>query len=434
MTQNAIGHPPPLRLAWSIWGLGAALYFAGFFHRVAPGVITEELMREFDLGAAGLGSLSAFYFYTYVAMQVPTGILADRLGPRPLLGWGALIASAGALMFALAPSFAVAAAGRALIGASVAVAFVCMLKLAAHWLDARRFALASGMALCVGMIGAVSAGAPLRLGVDAFGWRPVMVIIGVATLVIAVLIAWFVREDPSAYGYRSHAPKDARPPENEGILQGILSVFRYRNSWLLVLIPGGVVGPLLTFAGLWGVPFLTRHYGMSANEAAVYTSALLLAWAAGGPAFGALADRMQRRKSVYLAGVIILLAGWLLVIQVPALPRVVLLGLLIVIGLASGAMIVSFAFGKESVPPHLAGTSAGLINMGVMVGPMTLQPLVGWLLERSWDGTRVDGTPVYSLTTYQWAFSAMLIWTAAAVVLLAFTRETFGHQQRGASS
>lgn len=430
MTRNDFSQPPPLRLAWFIWGLGAALYFAGFFHRVAPGVITDELMRDFGLGAAGLGGLSAFYFYTYVAMQVPTGILADRLGPRPLLGWGALIASVGAVMFALAPGFAMAAAGRALIGASVAVAFVCMLKLAAHWLDARRFALASGMALCVGMIGAVSAGVPLRLGVDAFGWRPVMIAIAGATLVIAVLIAWFVREDPNAYGYQSHAPTDAQPPKSEGILRGILNVFRYRNSWLLVVIPGGVVGPLLTFAGLWGVPFLTRHYGMSANEAAVYTSVLLLAWAAGGPAFGALADHLQRRKSVYLAGVITLLAGWLLVIHIPDLPRTLLLGLLIVIGLASGAMIVSFAFGKESVPPHLAGTSAGLINMGVMVGPMILQPLVGRMLERAWDGSKIDGTPVYALATYQWAFTAMLVWTAASVVLLAFTRETYGHQQR----
>ncbi|MBA1149109.1 MFS transporter [Ectothiorhodospiraceae bacterium WFHF3C12] len=434
MTRNAVSHLPPLRLAWFIWGLGAALYLTGFFHRVAPAVITDELMRDFNLGAAGLGNLSAFYFYTYVAMQVPTGILADRLGPRVLLGWGALIASAGALMFALAPSFAVAAAGRALIGASVAVAFVCMLKLAAHWLDARRFALASGMGLCVGMVGAVSAGAPLRLGVEAFGWRPVMVAIGMATLVIAALIAWFVREDPTAYGYQSYAPVDARPSQGEGILQGILSVLRYRNAWLLVLIPGGVVGPLLTFAGLWGVPFLTRRYEISANEAAIYTSALLLAWAAGGPAFGAFADRVQRRKSVYLAGTITLFAGWLLVIQVPALPRVVLLGVLIVIGLASGAMIISFAFGKESVPPHLAGTSAGLINMGVMVGPMTLQPVVGWILETSWDGTRIDGTPVYSLSAYQWAFSAMLIWTAAAIVLLAFTRETYGQQQRVATA
>lgn len=421
---------PPLRLAWCIWGLGAALYLVGFFHRVAPAVITDELMRDFQLGSAALGHLSAFYFYTYVAMQVPTGILADRLGPRPLLAWGTFIAALGAFLFAFAPGFAVAAVGRALIGGSVAVAFVCMLKLAAHWMDARRFALASGLGLCVGMVGAVSAGVPLRLGIDAFGWRPVMAVIGAVTLVLAGLIAWLVRDDPQGYGYRSHAHPDAAPARRQGVLAGLREVFSHRNGWLLVLIPGGVVGPLLTFAGLWGVPYLSTHYGLSTSEAATYTSALLLAWAVGGPGFGALSDRLHRRKAPYLAGVVTVLAGWLLVILVPGLPPGVLLAALIAIGLASGAMILSFPLGKESVPPHLAATVAGLINMGVMIGPMALQPAVGWLLERFWDGTTEGGTPVYQLATYQWAFSGMLVWTAAAAVLLCFTRETAGRQQQ----
>ena len=123
---------PPLRIAWLVWSLGALLYLMGFFQRVAPAVMTDELMRTFSINAAGLGSLSALYFYSYVAMQIPTGILADRWGPRRLLTLGTLIAAIGAVMFALAPDFAWAAAGRLLIGGSVAVAFVCLLKVAGN--------------------------------------------------------------------------------------------------------------------------------------------------------------------------------------------------------------------------------------------------------------------------------------------------------------
>jgi len=85
--------PPPApsgRLAWTVWGLGAALYLIGFYQRVAPAVMTAELTGVRSR-AAGLGNLSAFYFYSYVAMQVPTGILADRwdLGScwQPGRGW-----------------------------------------------------------------------------------------------------------------------------------------------------------------------------------------------------------------------------------------------------------------------------------------------------------------------------------------------------------
>ncbi|HKJ64716.1 MAG TPA: hypothetical protein VJ969_04905, partial [Desulfopila sp.] len=69
---------PTMAAGLFVWSFGALLYLLGFFHRVAPAVITAELMQEFSLGAAALGNLSAVYFYSYVAMQIPTGILADR--------------------------------------------------------------------------------------------------------------------------------------------------------------------------------------------------------------------------------------------------------------------------------------------------------------------------------------------------------------------
>ncbi|MCZ7653572.1 MAG: MFS transporter [Rhodocyclaceae bacterium] len=113
---------PPARLAWFVWGLGALLYLIGFYQRVAPAVITDRLMTDFAIGAAALGNLSAFYFYSYVAMQIPTGVIADRWGPRRLLTLGAGVAALGTLLFALAPNLWWASAGRLLIGGSVAVA------------------------------------------------------------------------------------------------------------------------------------------------------------------------------------------------------------------------------------------------------------------------------------------------------------------------
>ncbi len=82
---------PPSTLAWSVWGLAGILYLIGFYQRVAPAVMTDELTADFALDATTLGSLSAFYFYSYVIMQIPTGILADRLGPKNLLTVGALV-------------------------------------------------------------------------------------------------------------------------------------------------------------------------------------------------------------------------------------------------------------------------------------------------------------------------------------------------------
>ena len=427
MSGHTSNYPPP-RLSWFMWGLGATLYLIGFYHRVAPAVMTTELMQDFAIGAAGLGNLSAFYFYSYVAMQAPTGILADRLGPRRLLAVGALVAGLGGLIFGLAPTMFWASIGRLLIGGSVAVAFVGMLKLAGHWFAPRQFALATGMALFCGVIGAVFAGVPLRLVVDLVGWRPVMLVSALITLGVALAIWFFVRDDPQEKGYLSYALPVVEGGAKSSVLQGVKEIFRYRNTWLLCFIPGGVVGCILTFSGLWGVPFLVTHYHFTPAKAAALNSALLVAWALGGPLVGGLSDRIGLRKPLYIAGNLILVGAWAVIIFVPALPMVLLIGLLLLAGLASGGMIISFAFVKESVPAHLGGTASGIINMGIMSGPMLLQPAIGLILDLRWQGEIVNGAKVYGLDAFRSGFSLMLAWAIVSAVLIFFTKETYCKQ------
>lgn len=419
---------PPAHLAWTVWGLGAALYIIGFFQRVAPGVMTSELMTEFSLSAVSLGNLSAFYFYSYVAMQIPTGLLADNWGPRRLLTAGAAVAGVGSLCFALADGMFWACAGRLLVGGSVAVAFVAMMKLSSHWMAPRHFALASGMALFLGILGAVFAGTPLRLLVTAFGWRPVMLAASALPFAVAAAIWLIVRDDPRERGYASYAPEVHLEAPRSGIIAGLCAVFAYRNTWLLLLTPGAVAGSALAFAGLWGVPFLTTHYGLSAPQAAAVCSALLLAWAVGGPVFGGFSDRIGRRKPLYVMGCAVSAVVWGLIIFVPGLPLPLLIALLVIAGFVAGCMIIGFAFAKESVPAPLAGTAAGVCNMGSMMGPMLLQPAVGWMLDRQWSGAMANGARVYDLDAFRGGFSLMLAWTVLALICIVLTRETHCRQ------
>jgi MFS family permease len=419
---------PSLTLAWAVWGLGSVLYLIGFFQRVAPAVMGDELSRACDLSAASLGNLSAFYFYSYVAMQIPTGLLADRWGPRRLLSLGAVVAAVGTLVFAVAPNGNIAGVGRLLVGGSVAVAFVGMLKLASHWLPLRQYAMATGLALFAGICGAVFAGVPLQMSVAAIGWRQVMVVMAIFTGLLAVCIWWLVRDDPVERGYLSHAPEHSESSVQFGVWTGLRKVMAYRNTWLLALVPGGVVGCLLTFAGLWGVPFLTSQYGLTTVGAAAVTSALMVAWALGGPVFGAFSDRIGARKMPYVAGVWLVLIGWLVVVYVPGLPVWLLVLVLVVVGFFSGCMIVGFAFAKESVPISLAGTVSGVVNSGVMSGPMLLQPAVGWMLDRMWQGQEQAGVRVYDLPAYQAGFNLMLAWASLAALLILFSRDTHCRQ------
>ena len=117
--------------------------------------MTTELMRDFGIKASQLGQFSAFYFYAYILMQIPTGVLVDSWGARRLLIGGSLAAAAGTLMFGLTTSYLVASIGRAIVGASTAVGWVVTLKLATHWFPKSRFAMLSGLGLMMGNLGAL---------------------------------------------------------------------------------------------------------------------------------------------------------------------------------------------------------------------------------------------------------------------------------------
>ena len=421
---------PPALLVWLVWGLGACLYLIAFYQRVAPAVITQELSREFRLSAAALGNLSAFYYYSYVAAQIPTGLIADRWGPRRLLAAGAVVTAAGTLVFALAPDVAIANFGRLLIGAAGGVAFVSMLKLASHWMEARQFAFASGMALFVGVVGATLAGAPLRVAVDAFGWRAAMVASAIVTALVAALIWTVVRDDPAERGYASHFPEHAEPDAGASIASELRGIFRHRNTWILFAAPGAFSGLILAFAGLWGVPYLVMHYDYTTTEAATLASAMLIAWSLSSLGWGALSQRLGRRKPIMIGGLVATLALWAAVIFIPGHSRAGLVALLIATGICAGSFVLTFPFAKESVPARLGGTASGIANMGVMVGGMVMQPLIGVVLDWNWRGVMARGARFYDLEAFQRGFSLILAWGAVALLLLAFSRETYCRQAR----
>lgn len=418
---------PPAALAWGIWSLGALVYLVAFFQRVAPAVMTDRLMAEFAIGGAALGNLSAFYFYAYVAMQIPTGLLADRWGPRRLLASGMAIAAVGGALFALSSTLLWAGIGRVLVGASVAVGFVSMLKLSSHWLAPRQFALVSGLLLMMGLIGGVIAGVPLRMLVEAFGWRTVMAAFAVFTALLAVALWLLMRDDPSERGYASHFHGGSTHVKHAPIRQSLAEVLSFRNIWLLMLVPVGYSGAVLTFAGLWGVPWLRQVHGLDAHGAAAITSVMLVAWGIGGPLLGAWSTRLGQRKPLYFITGVIAVVGWATVVFLPlSLP--LLVGVLAVTGLASGNIIIGFAWAKESVPLRLMGTASGVANMGPLMGGMLLQPGVGWMLDRAWSGGMSDGARIYAAGAWQSGFTLIFGAVLAATLLLPFARETHCRQ------
>lgn len=415
---------PPASVAWLTWGLLASLYFVGYFQRVAPAVMVDELMRDFSIAATRLGNLSAIYFYTYAAMQIPSGLLADAVGPRRVGTAAAVVATIGIILFALADSLWMATLGRALVGASVAVAFVACMKLAGHWFPANRFATVTGVALLIGNLGGVLAGVPLSEAVAGMGWRMAMLISAGATLVLAAAVWLWVRDDPCERGYASHAHPEAlnRVMSPRRSLKLVVSE---RDTWLLFFAGGLAAAPVLTFAGLWGVPYLVQVHGLERSHAALFTTTMLLGFAIGGPLLGALSDRMGRRKLPYLGATLVHALCWVSFLVIDKPSAAVLYGLFAAIGFSAGGLIIGFAFAREANHPGAAGTVGGVVNMAVLGFAAIQQSAMGWILDRNWQGAMIEGARIYDAAAYHAAFLWLAISALGAVLAVALTRETY---------
>ena len=377
------------RLRWAVFALAAGAFWLSFFHRVAPAAIAVELQAAFGIGGAMLGTLAATYYVIYTLMQVPTGVLNDTLGPRRVLVAGCLIAGAGSILFAVAETVTAAVIGRACAGLGVSVAFVSMLKLNADWFAERRFATMTGLGSMIGLSGGLAAATPLAWIAAHVSWRTVFTAVGIASLALAVVIWWVVRDHPG--GATRGAP---RPPSARGKVrwrEGLMLVLRNRATWPCFWFGFGMSGSYMTFVGLWAVPYLVHGHGMSVVEATQHTSLMLVCLALSQGAIGALSDRIGRRRPLILASALAYLACWLAWLAGAAAIPGASYAISIVMGLSVCGMTLSWACAKELNSPQYSGIAISVVNTSGFLAVGLLQPLVGWLLDRNAAGAAYTG-------------------------------------------
>jgi MFS family permease len=397
------------------FALGTLFFGYAFVQRVSPSIMTDELMREFAVGGAALGSLSAFYFYAYASIQLPVGMLTDRFGPRKLMSFAAGLCALASIGFAASDSLLTASLGRALIGGTVAFAFVGTMAIAGYWFRPSQYALLAGLLQTVGMTGGIFGQAPLRELVETVGWRGSMHILAGVALLLG--IALFLLVPKRSREQLEHGP---RP----GIFDGLRAVTANPQTWVCSVIGFGMASAMLAFGGLWGVPWLASVFGYSKTEAAGITSMIFVGWAIFGPLTGWASDRIGRRNPILLTGATVSLAALGGLIYATPQSSVLQMALTFLIGAGGSAMTVSFGSVRELNAADHRSTSLGLMNMCIVGSGAVMQPLIGWLLDLNWSGELLDGARIYSAEAWRSAFLSLLAVNAMALLAGLFLRET----------
>lgn len=380
---------PGERLRWVVFALASSAFWLSFFHRISPAAIAAELQESFGIGAAMLGTLAATYYIIYTAMQVPTGVLNDTLGPRRVLTAGCLIAGIGSLLFGAADSVSVALVGRTLVGLGVSVAFVSMLKLNANWFHERRFATAAGLGGFIGLTGALAAATPLAWLVTRVTWGSVFIGVGCVSLILAAAIWLFVRDQPT--GPKMAAAGAPAEASLERWYHGLARVARNQATWPGFWVCFGMSGSYMTFVGLWAVPYLVHAHGMSAVEATQHTSLMVISLAITQAGVGVVSDRLGRRRPLILGSALLYFACWLAWLAGAAAIPGASHAISILMGACLSGFTLAWACAKELNPPRYSGMAISLVNTGGFLAVGLLQPAVGWLIDRSAGGAPLAG-------------------------------------------
>ncbi|PIQ10034.1 MAG: MFS transporter [Hydrogenophilales bacterium CG_4_9_14_3_um_filter_59_35] len=417
------------RLRWAAFSLVALAYILSFFHRFAPAAISVDLQQTFQASGTELGALAATYFYVYAVMQIPTGVLVDTLGPRRILAIGGLVAGAGAILFGLADSLAVASIGRLLVGLGVSVTFISLLKLNAAWFHDRHFATLTGLSILLGNIGALLAASPLAWALGFVSWRSIFVAVGGLSLGVAVLGWMMVRDHPGKAGLPSMRELDgkvAHPPHEGHWYDGLVIVAKNRATWPGFWVNLGMSGSFFAFGGLWAVPFLHDVYDMERGTATAHTSMLLLGFAVGAFFVGTLSDRLGRRKPVIIAGALLYCLSWLPLLFGWRFSPMLGYVLFLVMGLGASGFTLTWACAKEVNRHALSGMATSVVNTGAFLGTGILQPLTGWMVDQATQAR--DGVAtLHLLSDYQAGLGAMLGFALMGLAATLFIRETYCH-------
>ncbi|MBN1684041.1 MAG: MFS transporter [Gammaproteobacteria bacterium] len=398
-------------LPWLIWGTAAIFYFVQYVTRISGSVMVPDLMRSFSVDAFHLGALNAFFYYAYVAMQLPVGMLIDRYGTRKLLVFTTLVVALGCFSFSISHHIELAKFSRFLMGFGSAFAFISAIKLATEWFEQKHFGLLTSTTQALGMLGAVAGGAPIAILITFLSWREIMMGFSVIFLVLTFMILLLVKDRTTATERKSNI-------REVSFRESLLTVIKNPRSWTNGIYIGVLYAPMTAFSELWGVSFLERVYHLSVKTAALAIGVIFIGWAIGAPIVGWISDCIRRRKPILILSALLSLIFLGIVLYAPNLPLPLLFIFLFLFGVSNTGVGVSYAVGEEVNPRSEAGTSVAFANMASVLIGTILQPLIGWLLDLGWSGKMLDGIRYYDASDFH---RAMIILIGCFIIGIIFS-------------
>ncbi|MBP7065856.1 nitrate/nitrite transporter [Ferrovibrio sp.] len=372
-------------------------YFLSYLFRSVNAVIAPNLQRDLNIGAGDLGTLTAVYFTVFALAQLPLGVLLDRYGPRRVQAGLLLFAALGAVIFATGTQLWHLMLGRTLIGLGVAGCLMSAFKTISLWVPAERWALANGVFMTAGGLGALAATLPVEWLLHHLDWTAIFWLLAALVIATSAAVYFVVPEKPGQPVSRDSLTRQMRE---------CLSYLADRRFWQITPVTMFAMSSALSIQGLWSGPYLRDVGGLDRQQAAELQFLLAAALTFGFAIIGIATDRLQKigismratlaaSTLLYAVVLLVLAAGW-----APTHPLT-----WIAFGLLSNTTALAYPMLSGQFPPQATGRINTLLN-GVVFGfTFFAQAGLGWIINR-WPRDAAGGYPAEA---YSWAFGLPLV-------------------------
>ncbi|MEU6840997.1 MFS transporter [Streptomyces sp. NPDC046716] len=390
------GDPPGGRRAVVVWSIGVAVYFVAVVFRTSLGVAGLDAVERFHINASALSTFSILQLLVYAGMQIPVGLMVDRLGTKKVLTLGVVLFTVGQLGFAFSSSYGMALASRALLGCGDAMTFISVLRLGTRWFPARRGPLVAQLAGLVGMAGNLISTLVLARLLHGVGWETAFAGSAVLGVLVLVLMVLFLKDHPEGF---EPAPLPTTHKGAAYVRAQIAASWREPGTRLGLWVHFTTQFPAMVFLLLWGLPFLVEAQGLSRGTAGELLTLVVLSNMVIGLVYGQIVARHHTARLPLALGTVGSVAVlWAAPMAWPGhSPMWLLLVMCVGLGACGPASMIGFDFARPANPPERQGTGSGIVNMGGFVASMTTLLAVGVLLDATGDNYRIAFAAVFVL-------------------------------------
>lgn len=378
---------------WIVFVTVLFTYLLMASQRTAPGLITDQLMRDFSVTASTIGLLTSIQFFVYTSLQIPMGILADRYGPNFFLITGAALTGLGTVIYSVGTHEFVLFFARILTGIGDATIWVNMVLILAQWFHAKEFVRLIGFAGMTGSLGFLLATVPFSAWIQLLGWRGAFLSAGLLLCLCGVLLYFvLVRKSRQIFVDAPVVATEEIQREKTAVL--LRRIFSSRQAWALFFCHFGVVGGYVGFISSWAVPYGMNMYEMTRSDASQMIMIGLIGALIGAPVASWVSSRLETIKWPYIIVHLIVLLSWFSFLLFKGLPPFFLLMILFfIIGFGYGASALTFAGVRQSFPVKESGIISGFANTGGFLSAVLLPIIFGYVLDyfQSTSGNQGEG-------------------------------------------